>query len=284
MMSMELFKKVIDDFSILFKNTDSKLYHINMYKDGEPLLNPNICDMISYAKNARISNSISITTNGSLITKELAADLIKSKIDLIRISIEHVSSDGYKKISNTSIRYEDIIDKVKRLYKINRESGSPVYILVKITDSGLNKQELTKFKYDFSKICDEVRVDHLMGWSNSNDIDFTLGIKPKTNMDGSTKIHNQIVCPDPFSRLAINSNGTVSACCVDWSHGVLTGDVNKNSIAEIWNGEEYRHLRRMHLLGQRDAIAACSNCQFVQGTHRSENLDPYREGLLSHFF
>ncbi|MDD5675877.1 MAG: SPASM domain-containing protein, partial [Chitinivibrionales bacterium] len=241
--------------------------------------NSAFCAMVRYAKKRQVANSISTTTNGSLIAKESAKDLATCGLDLIRISIEHVNTKGYKNICNAEITYEGILQNVRTLHDIKKQVNSPLFLLVKITDTGLSKRELDKFKNDFKGICNEVRIDSLMGWADSAKKDFTLGKHPATGMDGVTKIHDQLVCPDPFSKLSVNSNGAVSVCCVDWSHGTVIGDINNNTIEEIWNGEKYREFRKLHISGRKDQIAACAQCQYVNGTPALENLDSYREKL-----
>ncbi|HEX3019929.1 MAG TPA: radical SAM/SPASM domain-containing protein [Chitinispirillaceae bacterium] len=283
LMKPELFRKIIDDFSEMLKKKNGRIFCIHLYKDGEPLLNPDFFEMVRYAKNSGIARVLSTTTNGSLITGELAEGLVTCGLDSVRISIEHVNNEGYKNICKSNITYDEILGKVRLLNDVKRRYGSPLYITVKITDTGFKKAELKKFRDDFGPFCDETRVDSLMGWSDSSRKDFTLGKNPETGMDGSTILHKQIVCPDPFSKLSVNSNGTVSVCCVDWSHGIITGNVCNNSIEEIWSGEKYREIRRLHISGNRDKIAVCKSCQYVNGTPASADLDSYREKLLQYY-
>lgn len=54
-------------------------------------------------------------------------------------------------------------------------------------------------------------------------------------------------CPLPFSRLTLNPNGEVAPCC-NLAHYVI-GDLRSESLADIWNGEKMRAMRRQHLEG-----------------------------------
>lgn len=283
LMKIETFKKVVDDLAQLLKNKNARIPILHIYKDGEPLLNPHFFEMVQYAKQNKVASTLSTTTNGSLITEESAFKLLNCGLDKIRISIEHVNTKGYESVCKSKISYENIRENVILLNKIKHQQKCNLYIIVKITDTGLSKDDLKKFKKDFTPFCDELRIDSLMGWSNCAKKDFTLGRKIITGMNGYTKIHNQIVCADPFSSLSVNSNGSVSICCVDWSHGIIVGDVLENSIAEIWNGDKYREIRRLHLSGNKERIKVCSNCQYANGTSRISNLDPHRE-RLSRFY
>jgi len=103
-----LFCKIIDDLNFFPK----KIEKINLYKDGEPLLNPKIGKMIYYAKKRNVAHSIETTTNGSLLTLEKSKELIQSGLDRIRISINHVNDDGYKHITKTFSDYSRLLKNV----------------------------------------------------------------------------------------------------------------------------------------------------------------------------
>ena len=64
-MKFDLFCKIIDDLHA-FPDKIKRLY---LYHEGEPLLNPHLPDMVGYAKQSDIAESIQITTNGALLTK-----------------------------------------------------------------------------------------------------------------------------------------------------------------------------------------------------------------------
>ena len=82
-MPLDLFKKIIDDIDAFLP---SKIKRVQLYKDGEPLLHPNIIEMISYAKNSTAIGEVDLTSNGSLIDRNMANALVVSKLDSIRIS------------------------------------------------------------------------------------------------------------------------------------------------------------------------------------------------------
>jgi radical SAM protein with 4Fe4S-binding SPASM domain len=236
--------------------------------------------MIHLIKSKDVANVISTTTNGSLLSKQYVEDLVKSGLDLIRISVEHVNSEGYKKITSTFSDYEQIVANVRNLYDAKKRSASKLYIQVKITNSGMSKQQIENFYNEFKSISDEVRVDTLMGWSLSEKKDFTLGNNVATGMDGISELKDRLICPEPFSKLAINSDGNVSVCCVDWSHGAIVGDVRTHSLDEIWNGELLNHIRVSHIRGERSNIGPCAQCQYVLGVRSQEDLDKYKDELL----
>jgi len=176
-----------------------------------------------------------------------------------------------------------IVKNVKFLYEEKKKRNSNLHIDGKIVDTGLNQTELSKFKNDFGSITDSLTVETLMGWSKSADKDWTMGSNPQTGIDGESKLKEIQVCPQPFKGLAVNFDGTVSVCCVDWSHGTLVGDLKKESIIEIWNGPKLREFRLLHLKKQRHKIPVCANCQYIKGHNPLSHLDYESESLIEKY-
>nr|WP_325185729.1 SPASM domain-containing protein [uncultured Oscillibacter sp.] len=58
-------------------------------------------------------------------------------------------------------------------------------------------------------------------------------------------IHGQasrktVVCPFPFYSLTAAPDGIVSVCCSDWQRKLVIGDLTRQSLMEVWNGETLR--------------------------------------------
>lgn len=279
-MNLELFCKIIDDIS----KFEKKLKVLYLYKDGEPLLNKNLGEMITYAKSKEIADSVEVTTNGSLIDEEKAIELIQTGLDKIRISIEHINDFGYKKITGTYSDYGLIRNNVEFLFREKTKRRSSLSINVKIVDTGFSSDEKDKFLNDFKNISDSVDIETLHAWSLSGKKDFTLGIKIDKGSDGQTLLNkNRKICPRPFYTMAVNFNGAVSVCCTDWSWGTLIGDVKKERLADIWNGKRLKNFRLLHLRGQREKIKVCADCQYLLGVRPESDLDDHSKDLLVKF-
>ena len=279
-MELSLFEKVISDLGAF--PVKPKVLHL--YKDGEPLLHPEFGYMAKKASSSQVAEKVNLTTNAAALTQGKIRDILDAEIDLVRVSIEHVTDAGYKEVTQTFGRYQKIIDNVAELYMERNRRGGRTKIWVKILNINLSDDEIDKFGRDFGEYCDECLVMTPMGWSRTELYDFTLGTEPTTGDNGETPLQrNRVVCPYPFYSMAVNFDGTVSVCCADWSHGTVVGNVRQNSLLEIWKGEPLNQLRRKHLSGQRSNISACENCQTIQGLPMDSDLDSMREQILGRF-
>lgn len=274
------FKKMIDSMKAFPRPVKSLL----LYKDGEPLLSRDLGEMIKYAKQCAVAETVSVTTNAALLTEARATELIDAGLDTIRISVEHVHNEGYKTVTRTFGDYQKIVTNVAFLYAEKERRQSPLKIHAKIVDVGLSDQEKKTFTNDFSPISDSLNIDSIMGWSNNTDRDWTLAQPVTTAMDGVTPVKkSRKVCPSPFKTLAINSNGSVSLCCVDWSHETEIGNVFETPLIELWNGPKLREFRLLHLRGKRCEISVCEKCQYIEGMPDVSDLDSDADRLLGLF-
>lgn len=277
-MDYRLFEKILGDLSAF--PVKPKVLHL--YKDGEPLLHPEFGRMAKAARATSVAEKINLTTNAAALTPAKAADILDAEIDLVRVSVEHVTDEGYKAVTQTFNKYRKIVENVATLHRERDRRGSRTQIWVKILKLNLSDAEIEKFGRDFAGHCDECLIMTPMGWSRTDLYDFTLGSNPTTGDNGETPLRRErIACPYPFYSLAVNFDGTVSVCCADWSHGTVVGDARMESLVDIWSGPALRMLRRKHLAGLRSENSACAHCQTIQGLPMDSDLDKDRETLLA---
>lgn len=266
-MDFALFEKILGDLRE-FPESLEKLY---LYKDGEPLLNKRLPDMIAAAKAAGVSQ-VWTTSNGSLLNPELNQKLVDAGLDLIKLSIQGLSADAYKHIAGVQIDYEKLKEQIADLH---RRAGK-LHVHVKIVDTDLSTEDRERFVQEFSPIATSVHIDPLMGWSMSGVRDFQLGTKPAQGPDGK-QLSGKRVCAFPFYTLSVNSDASVSVCCVDWAHETVVGDVSKQSLRSIWEGEALREFRLMQLEFRRSENRACGDCQYLETL--ADNIDVHASDL-----
>jgi radical SAM protein with 4Fe4S-binding SPASM domain len=278
MMTWELYEKLISEIGAF----PAPLKILSLHKDGEPLVNPRIVDMVGLARRRQVADRVAILTNAALLSREMSIGLIEAGLDVIRISVEHVTREGYREVTGKFSDYEKIVRNVAALREETDSRGSNLYIVAKLIDLGLTEEELAIFDRDFSASCHEIGRTTVQGWSMSEIYDFTLGTNPQVALDGKTVLKSRrIVCPYPFYTLAVNADGTVSPCSDDWSHKAAIGDANNETLQEIWNGRRMHDFRMMHLMSERYRNDACRNCHCVQGVAEDSDLDADRERLAA---
>ena len=270
-MDFETYKKVIDDCA----EFPDKIKVLRMYKEGEPLLNPNFVKMVEYAKQSGHFLSIDTTSNATLLNPELNRKIVAAGLDRINISVEAMDAEGYLKTSNAKIDFEKFVDNIRDLY----ENKGNMHIFIKTMAENYDtpfEETKEKFYSIFGDICDEITVEHMAPcWPEFNTelMDEEIGVY-------GNKIQECTVCPRLFYILTINSDGEASRCIVDWNRRMTLGSVKDYSLKELWDKMDYYRLE--HLKGNRRKIQGCAKCLEIE-TACVDNIDDYREELLEKY-
>ena len=270
-MDYKLYKKIIDDLM----GFENNIRCIKLWKDGEPLLNSKISDMISYAKNANIADKIELTTNGSLLNESLSKQLINAGLDRIIISLEGLSEEDYKKHAQVDINFDDFINNIRFFFK-NRKH---CIVHIKSIDVNLSEQDKQKFYNIFKDIADEISIEKAVPcWPGFDCQDLS---HTELNIWGENLLFKDI-CPLPFYHLAINAKGTIGVCCNDWEEKIVVGNALTDNIVDVWDGELLHYFQRLQLEKRRKSHPVCASCLFPDFV-AVDYLDDYSEAILSKF-
>ncbi len=269
-MNYEVFCKIIDDM----QSFEHPIKVLRLYKEGEPLLNRRFTDMVRYAKSKSVAHKIDTTTNASLLSPEKNLDLIDSGIDRINVSINGMSSETYVDFTGYKMNMEELEANIRHLYE-NRKN---TMIVVKIVGDILTEEERGRFLKTFGDYADRVFVENVSYCWPEYEIKDYMNVEITKGIYGQ-EIREVQVCPYLFYSMAINSDGTVSACFIDWARKLVIGDAKTQNIVDIWNGNEMYELRRQHLELKRKQISPCNNCgQIAHGM--PDDIDKFAPEFL----
>ena len=268
-MKPNLFQKIVSDLDAF----PDPIKTMRLYKEGEPLVNPLLPELVEIARNSNSIRLIDTTTNGVFLTNKISDKLIAAGINQINVSINGLSSEQYKFYTNREVDFNRLVDEIAYLYSVRGKCE----IYVKCIAEHLTKNEQDKFFEVFSGISDRIFLEHLQpNWPDFSfdyiQTDYQVGHYGQVTQDKD-------VCPYIFYMTVINSDGTVSACVQDWGHKLLVGDARIESVKEIWDGPRLRELMLTHLKRKRCELGVCSVCPVLKyGT--LNNIDHAAEALL----
>ncbi|WP_234119683.1 radical SAM/SPASM domain-containing protein [Clostridium hydrogenum] len=250
-MNFDLFKRIIDNLT----EFDAQIKCIKLWKDGEPLLNHHIGEMIKYIKLKEVSEKVELTTNGYLLNQNLSDKLIESGLDRIIISIEGITKEKYSEVSGVDIDFDGFLKNIRYLF----EHRNKCIVHVKIVDTGLTQEDKDTFFKLFNGICDEYFIEKVVPcWPGFENDCIHEG---EVNVWGRELVKKE-VCPLPFYFMSINANGNVGVCCNDWEQKILLGNVKEKTLKEIWNGDELRKFQILQLLKKRRSHDVCKQCMY----------------------
>ena len=267
-MPMEMYKKIIEDM----KEFPHPVKIVNLYKDGEPLVNKNLIEMIHILKDANVAEKIYSKTNGALIPK--IPDLAAAPLDMLGLSVPHVNADGFKKVVGKWVDYKRYVDGVRQLYEDPRRKFT---INAKIARYQMTDEDIEKFFKDFEPICDTVAMEGLHGWGAASEGNMFL--EDIGTHDGSP-FNEKLSCPLPMYMMSISSDGTTNVCCAEWGNFHNLGNVMDDNIFNLWNNDKRREFQIMHLEGRLSENAACKDCQHRASLPLQDSVDANAQEML----
>lgn len=276
-MSYDVFTKIIDDLKEMCTK-EKKIKKLRLFKSGEPLLNPKVCEMIAYAKKAEIAECIELTTNGILLGEKMNLGLIEAGLDILNISINGISEKQYKEVCQCNLNFDDFRKNIAHFY----ENRGTCKLFLKYSDIGYSTEEKDNFYAIFDSVCDEIFVETIQAtyWQDTNVGDNIVNAHKGTY---GQALKNKQVCPFLFTTMVIEDHGIAHLCCVDWKTEYILGDLKKEKVSEVWNGEKLKEYQRIHLMKQKDCIPLCRNCEMLSA-QTIDDIDDYAEEILEKYY
>ena len=275
---MELFRHIMKDVH----EFPHRVKLFEMFGFGEPLCNPNLAEMISEARKEGVVEKIDFTTNGLLFNRDNIDKIISAGVDTIRISLQGLDADKYMKVCGVKLHFDKFIENLTYLY----EHRGSCKIRMKIADVSIKNvpNGENRFKEIFGPIADSIFVEHIIPMFESVDYSddvYKNAINGRENVRQG-QIHK--VCHRPFYRMRVAANGKVTAACCDVPQDIILGDINENTLSEIWRGGVHTSLLKMQLEGKRFQYPVCMNCVLPNDiTNEADLLDPWADDILKRF-
>ncbi len=277
-MSFENFKKIYQQIPTI---KDLQLSGL-----GEPLLNEEIFKMISYAKEN--GSVVVLTSNCELVTKEKAAKIIESGLDILKISIDSTDDKVYAEIRHGNLK--NALAGIKNIVEAKRISGRERpsiwfnSILMRSNYEGMLdiiklgdelKINLVRFKpidtFDvykdkdlvvpLDKLFDKIRtsIGQSKKYSVKHNLEFLLANK---NIYYRSK---DTICPcySPWLEVYIQWYGGVRLCCEFYSKKYDIGNMFEKDFKEIWNSGQMQQIREFFSKGQMN-FSVCQTCNRFQ--------------------
>ena len=232
---------------------------VNLEGSGEPTLNN---DLPEYIKIVRKYNAKPfIYTNGYKLSDGFMQECVDAGLALARFSVIGYNKDLYETWMNI-----DAFDRIKtnayNMKKYIESVGSDCIVASYhlILNNDEVEYEIDQYRNNFIDLVGSyAEIWKMHNWSGVYDSSYK-------------RIGNKRTCGRPFSPditiRAGGSNGdslTVAPCCqtLGRDYEADLGSIKNKSIEEVWNGDRYRWLRKMHSENRFDEVSFCKNCDFL---------------------
>ena len=244
-MSEKVFKRIADE---------SGPYHayLRISGGGEPMLHPQGTELLVYAK--KVGCRIGLITNGSLFTEENSRALLVAGVDMIEFSVDACDPATYA-VVRKGLDWGELLANFRRMIALRAEIRSSSKIVVSaVNQAGVDINAVEKYWVEGIG-ADYIIKRKYLTWGGNTTLDGQRSADATPYLDTE-----DTPCPFIFERLNIDSRGTVMVCGYDISANTNMGNVETDSIRDIWHSPGFSFYREKHLAGRGADIPLCKGC------------------------
>lgn len=214
---------------------------------GEPFLDPQIVERINEARAALPRTEIHLYSNGSKLTEQIIQKLARVPKFHINISANGASMETRRRLTGLG-DYEYVARMIDYLDKMHISHSVSL-----VQHPSITKEEEAAFnrRWGESTSVSSCRSPYI--FQHLNFAGLTCK-KDKTNFT---------YCPHATSHMTVLWDGRVNLCCMDPLGRKVFGDLNHQSVTEVWLSQERQYYATMHKEGRGAELEVCRDCNIV---------------------
>lgn len=258
MLEKNFFKQTIDDIS-------KELLYLIFYFQGEPFLNRDFLEMVTYASKKGIYTATS--TNAHYLTDEVARKTVESGLDRLIISIDGTTQDVYQQY-RVGGKLDKVLEGARNIVRWKKELKSKTpFVFFQFLVVKPNEHQIEDIKRLAKETgVDEVRFKTAQIYDYENDPNQLIPTiskfsRYKKNTDGIHVAKNKLAnhCWKLWHANVITFDGLVVPCCFDKDAMHQLGNLKNDTFRNIWKNSNYKQFRS-ELMNSRKNIDICANC------------------------
>jgi radical SAM protein with 4Fe4S-binding SPASM domain len=178
--------------------------------------------------------------------------------------IEMAKSKGVPDLGISTFTFERVCENARGFLDLRKQLGrSKPKVTLSIIVMEETKSQLEPFKQTWLAAgADEIMFKPFVTWGNQ-DPQFVQLASINSRVEHQQRLREH-PCFMLWESVVIAWDGRVVPCCYDFDASVTLGDLKKQSLREIWNGEAYVAMRTKELNGCNDK-SLCRNCNQAPG-------------------
>jgi radical SAM protein with 4Fe4S-binding SPASM domain len=233
---------------------------IRLFNFGEPLLHPDIVNLVSLTVNAGLAAVLQ--TNGLLLDEPMTRQLLHAGLRYIGVSTNGLTDAEYAMV-RPGFALADLRDRIKRTRAAAQSEGIPLHIHLTaqiLAESTTERRaDIHQFVNSWKGLPDSISVS---GLSRYESIAYPKDgrLIKRADDPAPRRPDSEVNCTEPFDRMIIKWDGRVTPCCVDFDATYVLGDATKTPLDVIWQAAPARQLRAIVQSHAYDQSPLCREC------------------------
>ena len=241
-MSTVLYNKIVDEAAGI-----PLITHVCLNGLGEPMLDPQLVERVAYAHAA--GKQVFLFTNGTYLTPERFEALKAAGLATILVSLNASNAEERKRIMHLD-DWDKVVGNI--LYAINHRGGVTLEVRAVVNDDSFGLESARRLNALFGSVYDGggyVRLIQEGNWAGANRLIESRTFKPNEH------------CGRATGAIYVTWDGKVTTCCQDpFGDGNVFGDLNTQTIREVYAAGPYESFRLDHLNNEADKHPICKDC------------------------
>ena len=220
--------------------------YIYLHLWGEPMLNPDIFEMIVHASRYARTN---ISTNGNIVDNAMAKKLVASGVDEVIVSIDGVTQDvyeQYRRRGNATKAFQALL----HIYKHMVLQGKHIQLTPQFIVFEHNYHQMDDFREACGKIglVPVFKAPYLREGTALREGPYAEFIRQKAQTPEERKVAMQGCNLNNVTDILLD--GSVTACCYDHDGATTFGNIFEQDMESIWDSPRYQEFRQRVASGE----------------------------------
>lgn len=242
----ETYIKIVDEID---KHGVEGLY---LYHIGEALLHPNFKDILEHVNVKKHLGAIWLSTNGEFFTEDKVNFVLNSNIDWINYSAHAVTRETYYAVIGKD-KFDTVQSNLENYYSLKGVENLPrkPFLHCQMIEQESTKHEVDLFISKHYKRAEVVSIN-MLEFANLPNNNFGFQQRERKPLKNCLRVERN----DCF----IFSNGVVTLCDAAYNGEIYLGNINEQSLYDIWNGDKRKEVLKLNEEGRMSEIEFCREC------------------------
>ncbi len=221
---------------------------------GEPILDKTLPEKIAIASKKGLPTYFSM--NPVNIMEDRMIAIAEAGLDYLKLSLEGLDNETQMHYRGRVDKSFDMtLDKIFSTIKLYEERKYKTKIIITRLNFKDDEKEQQEFLDFWAKYPVMVYVKN----------QHNRWLYEEEEAPDNSAEYMQRYCEFPWASVSVLYDGTVVPCPLDYDGILNMGNINEDSLEEIWNGEKYDAFRKMHVNGNFPKGHFCKeSCDFHQ--------------------